>query len=78
LRLDTQRFIEDAQAEFLGIQREIENAFALKLRPVIEQVAKGQGIQLIFNLDGDMIAWSDPALDITPEVVKQLVLAAPR
>ena len=72
LRLDTQRFIEDAQAELLGVQRDIENAFALKLQPALEQVVKSQGIQLVFNLDSGTIGWFDPSLDITTEVVKQV------
>lgn len=71
-RLDTQRLVEDAQAEFLGVQRDIENAFAAKLRPVLEQVAKTQGIQLVLNLDAGAIAWFNPSLDITTEVVKQM------
>ena len=72
LRLDTQRFIEDAQAELLGVQRDIENAFALKLQPALEQVVKSQGIQLVFNLDAGTIAWFDSSLDITTEVVRQV------
>jgi Skp family chaperone for outer membrane proteins len=72
LRLDTQRFIEDAQAELLGVQRDIENAFALQLQPALEQVVKRQGIQLVFNLDSGTIGWFDPSLDITTEVVRQV------
>ena len=72
LRLDTQRFIEDAQAELLGVQRDIENAFELKLRPALEQVVKSQGIQLVFNVDAGTLVWFDPSFDITAEVVKQV------
>ena len=74
LRLDTQRFIEDAQAELLGVRRDIENAFALKLQPALEQVVKSRGIQLVFNVDAGTIVWFDPSLDITAEVVKQVAL----
>jgi hypothetical protein len=34
--------------------------------------AKAQGLQLIFNLDEAPVVWSDPALDITADVVKLL------
>jgi Skp family chaperone for outer membrane proteins len=71
-RLDTLRFVEDAQAEFLGVQREIEGAFALKLSPALEQVARRQGIQLVVNLDAGAIAWFDPSVDITAEVVRNI------
>ena len=77
-RLDTQRFVQDAQAELLGAQRDIESAFVARLRPAVEQVARSRGIQLVFNLDDDSIAWADASLDITAEVVKQLALAVPR
>jgi hypothetical protein len=33
---------------------------------------KAQGLQLIFNLDEAPVVWSDPALDITADVVKLL------
>ena len=41
-RLDVDRFIEDAQAEFLAVRREIEEAFLVRVRPILEQVAKDQ------------------------------------
>jgi len=74
-KLDVQRFIEDAQAELLGLQRDIESAFVLKLQPAIEQVAKAKGVQVVVNLDDASIVWADPALDITAEVVTQLARA---
>ena len=78
-RLDVQRFIEDAQAELLGLQRTIESAFVVSLKPAVEQVAKDKGVQLVVNLDDASIVWADPVLDITAEVVQQLAHAeAPR
>ncbi|SRR5258706_118174 len=71
-RLDVQRFIEDAQAELMGVQKDAENAFLVKLRPVVEKVARDKGFQIIFNLDAGQIAWFDRGLDITPEIVRQL------
>jgi Skp family chaperone for outer membrane proteins len=50
-RLDTERFIQDAQNEFLGVQRDAESAFLTTLRPVLEQVLKDYGIQILVNLD---------------------------
>jgi Skp family chaperone for outer membrane proteins len=35
---------------------------------------KIRGIQLVFNVDAGTIAWFDPSLDITAEVVKQVAL----
>ena len=50
-KVDTQRFIEDAQAELMGVRRDAESAFLVKLRPAIERVIKDNGIQLLFNFD---------------------------
>ena len=74
LRIDVQRFIEDAQAELMGIRRDAENAFVMKLKPALAKVAQDQGLQLVFNVDDGQVAWFDPSLDITSEVVKQLAL----
>ena len=66
---DLQRFVEDAQAEFLGVRRNIENAFLAKFAPAVEAVAKDRGLLFVFNQDSGLLAWSDPTLDITTEVV---------
>ena len=73
-RVDVRRFIQDAQAELMGVQRDTENAFLVRLKPAVEKVARDKGLQMIFNLDEGLIAWTDPSLDITSDVVKQLAL----
>lgn len=35
-----------------------------------------RGLMFVFDLDGGGIAWSEPSLDITADVIKQLALAA--
>lgn len=71
-RLDTQRFIEDTQAELMGVRRDAESAFLVKLRPAIERVIKDNGIQLLFNFDSGVLAWGDPALDVTADILKHV------
>ncbi len=71
-RVDTQRFIQDAQAELMGVRRDAESAFLVKLRPAIERVVKDNGIQLLFNFDSGVLAWGDPVLDVTPEILKHV------
>jgi outer membrane protein len=75
-RIDVQRFIQDAQAEVTGAQREVESSFLVKLRPAVEKIARDRGLLFVFDLDGAGIAWSEPTLDITADVIKQLALAA--
>jgi outer membrane protein len=76
-RIDVQRLIQDAQAELMGVQRDVESAFQFKVKPVLEKVAKDKGLQLVFNLDDGLLAWADPSLDITADVIKQLTPTVP-
>jgi outer membrane protein len=70
--IDVKRFVEDAQAEFLGVQRNFENTFFAKLRPAIGSVVTERGLQFLFNEDIGLLAWADPALDITEDIVKRV------
>jgi outer membrane protein len=71
-RTDAQRWLEDAQAEFEAKRQDGEQAFQEKLAPVVEAVAKEQGIGLIFRVTPGLTFVLDPALDISPLVVQKL------
>ena len=71
-QIDTKRFLEDAQAQFLGVQRDLENNFLAKLRPALESLSKERGFLFVFNQDSGLLAWANPALDITADVVKRI------
>jgi outer membrane protein len=71
-QVDIQRFVQDAQAEFLGVRRQSESAFLVKLQPALAAVAKEKGLLLVVNEDEGLIAWADPVADITAEVVRRL------
>ena len=68
-QIDLQRFMEDAQARFLGVRRDLESAFLAKLAPAVETVAKKRGLLFVLNQDSGVLAWADPKMDITTEVV---------
>ena len=68
-QVDLKRFVEDAQAQFLGVRRDMENAFLAKFGPAVESVAKKQGLLFVLNQDSGMLAWADPSLDITKDVI---------
>ncbi|HEX5107656.1 MAG TPA: OmpH family outer membrane protein [Vicinamibacterales bacterium] len=70
--LDLRRFTEDAQAEFLGVQKAAESAFLTKLRPIFDSVVKEKQLLVVFDIDSGLLAWADPSLDITPDIVKRL------
>ena len=46
---DAERFQQDAQAEINELQQEVQNDFAKKLSPIIEQIATEKGLHLLFN-----------------------------
>jgi len=71
-QVDLKRFVEDAQAEFLGVQRQMENAFLVKVRPALAAVAQERGLLMVFNSDTGALAWGSPTLDITGELVKRV------
>ena len=70
--VDIKRFIEDAQAQFLGVRKDLENAFVARLVPAVASVAKERGLLLVFDQDSGVLAWSDPTLDITMDIVKRV------
>ena len=41
-RIDVQRFIEDARAELLGIQRDAESAFVIRLKPAVARLRRAK------------------------------------
>lgn len=68
-QIDVQRFIEDAQARFLGVRRELESAFLAKFAPAVESIARKRGLLFVVNQDSGVLAWADPRLDITTDVI---------
>ena len=74
--IDVRRFIQDAQAELAGVQRDAETAFLAKFKPALEEVVKAKKLRIVINEDSGFLAWADPTLDITEEIVKALDLAA--
>ena len=71
-QIDMKRFLEDAQAEFLGVQRNLENSFFARLRPAVDAVARERNLLFVINEDAGVLAWANPVLDITDDVVKRL------
>jgi Skp family chaperone for outer membrane proteins len=69
LQLDLKRFVEDAQARFLGVRRDLENAFLAKFAPAVDSIARKRGLLFVLNQDSGVLAWADPKLDITADVV---------
>jgi len=71
-QVDGQRFQQDAQAEINELQQEVQNDFIKKVSPVIEAVAKEKGVQLVFDLNNAGLAYFEPGLDLSTDVIKKL------
>jgi len=71
-RTDAQRWLEDAQREFQERQQQEEAAFQAKLGPIVEAVAREQGIGLILRDTPGITFVLDPRLDLTPAVIQRL------
>jgi len=71
-QVDGQRFQQDAQAEINELQQEVQNDFIKKVSPVIEAVAKEKGVQLVFDLNNAGLAYFEPGLDLSTDVIKKM------
>ncbi|OLC48460.1 MAG: hypothetical protein AUH43_09425, partial [Acidobacteria bacterium 13_1_40CM_65_14] len=76
-QVEGQRFQQDAQAEINELQQEVQSEFIKKVSPIIEAVAKERGVQLVFDLNNAGLAYFDPGLDLTADVIKKLDASKP-
>jgi len=68
---DLQRWLEDQQRDFNERQTTGFQALEQELGPVVEEVARERGIQLIFRVTPGLTFIMDAALDISPEVIQR-------
>jgi Skp family chaperone for outer membrane proteins len=71
-QLELQRLTEDAQAELAALNRQLQEEFQKKLRPIVAKVALEEHIGIILELPQPMIVWTSPAVDVTAKVIAQL------
>jgi Skp family chaperone for outer membrane proteins len=76
-QLDLQRFSEDAQVEVQELQQELFTDFEVRLSPVIELVFEEQALWLLFDAAATGLILSNPALDLTSEVIERFDSANP-
>jgi len=70
--VEGQRFEQDAQAELNELQQELQTDFQKRLMPVLEQLAKEKGLEILFSAADSGVIWAQPGLDLTLEAVKKL------
>ena len=62
---------QNAQAEAEGLERELNAEFQRKLNPILEQVGKEKGLQMLFSIRDNGAVWADTGLDLSEEVIKR-------
>ena len=63
---------QDAQSEQTQLTNELQTEFQTKLNPIIDQVAKEKGLQLVLSIADSGAVWADTGLNISAEVIKRL------
>jgi len=71
MQIQIKRMQDDAQRELKLKQTKGFERFNKILQPIIEQIAKEKGIDLVMQLGPNGIVYFSPAIDITPEVIKR-------
>lgn len=72
LGLEVQRMTQDAEAEVAQLDQQLQLAFQDKLIPAINQVATSRRLHFVFNIAAGALAWADPALDVSVDVIQEL------
>jgi Skp family chaperone for outer membrane proteins len=72
MNVEGQRFQQDAQAEINELSQQLQSEFQQKLFPVLEQVSKEKGIQVLLSAADAGVVWAEAGLDLTLDAVKKL------
>lgn len=70
-RKERQRFAEDAVRDIQELQFRLYSKLQGELLPIIEQLGKERGFEIILDLTKSGAVFFNPAIDITPEVIKR-------
>ncbi len=70
-RTDRKRMAEDYARDFQDLQLKLFNKVQSELIPIIEQVGKEKGIDLIFDLAKSGAVYFNPGVEITAEIIKR-------
>jgi Skp family chaperone for outer membrane proteins len=75
-QLELQRLAQDAEAELADLDRQLQEEFSKRLRPVVAQIAEEDHIGIIFEYPHQLIVWVAPKIDITSKVIERLDAAS--
>jgi Skp family chaperone for outer membrane proteins len=77
-RTELERLSQQAATDVQALQRQTQSELQVRVRGLVEEIARSKNIQLVLNADTTVI-WSDTRLDLTPALLERLnAPAAPR
>lgn len=68
---ERKRVAEDASRDFQDMQMKLFNKIQSELIPIIEAMGKEKGIDLVLDLARSGAVYFNPAIDLTPEVIRR-------
>ena len=68
---DRQRAAEDATQQMQQLQGQIMNQIQTDLMPIIEQLRKDKGLDMIFDVTKGGMVYYNPAIDLSAEVIRR-------
>jgi Skp family chaperone for outer membrane proteins len=69
--VEQQRFEQDAQAEVMELQTQLQGVFQEKLFPILNQMVVEKGLHVLFSAADAGIIAADPGIDLTLEAIKR-------
>ena len=75
-QLDQQRFQQDAQAEVMELQTQLQGEFQERLFPILNQMVQEKGLYILFSAADAGIIAGNPGIDLTLEAIKRFDAAA--
>jgi Skp family chaperone for outer membrane proteins len=78
IQLELQRAQQDAEAAVQDLQQQVNGELERAITPLLGQIAIDKGLHLLLRADTGAVAWADPALDLTGEIIKRLDAATPK
>lgn len=67
-----ERLEQDAQQELTELQQEVQAEFQKKLLPILQDLGREKGLQMLFSAADSGLVWADPGLDLTGEAITRL------
>ncbi len=71
-RVSFERLQQDANADVLGLERQVAAEFQKMIAPVLDSLARERGVKLLLDSEATVILWVAPVVDLSDEVVKRI------